>query len=275
MGVPQAFENQNFQPFGTAVNSTDAEYSRQSEGSPPGGTVDQEAHPQVSHWAWQDQLIPLANIHQEDNCFVLRQELETAHHLLQYQQQLIGSLTEQLTSRETHLVQVESDLEDAKQRCIRQTENISDVEAVCHDLRTQLRRQQQHLCAPQRAIGQGHTPARPPDSFSAEKLVAFGYGPNPFPAHPAETNAPPVPTWSAGTGVDLTGSLAIYHKLAAVHLSAPKSPMHHRRPRRHTVRPEPGVRHDRRQGHRVAIANSGRSTSKSESRVELPSFARS
>ena len=72
---------------------------------------------------------------------VLFQELETACQLLQYQQSLIESLTEQLTHSERFIVQLENELIQAQQRCEQQFQKLEEAETTCQDLRSQLYRQ--------------------------------------------------------------------------------------------------------------------------------------
>jgi len=72
----------------------------------------------------------------------LRQELSSDQQMLQYQQGLIESLTEQLASSQAHTAQLESDYAALQQRYIEQSYHLQQTEAVCLDLRTRLHRQQ-------------------------------------------------------------------------------------------------------------------------------------
>ena len=148
------------------------------EMAPEDGTFAQEiaaamhASHQTQSGAWQQHLLPVAEILEQEDVAVLRQELESAHHLLAYQQRLIDSLTEQLVSQETHLNQVEQDLEAAEHQCGRQSAQLEDVMAVCQDLRAQLRWQQRrrHGGAVHRRPGVSTTPSR-----LAAEAVVIGY----------------------------------------------------------------------------------------------------
>jgi len=72
----------------------------------------------------------------------LRQELSSDQQMLQYQQGLIESLTEQLASSQAHTAQLESDYAALQQRYIEQSYHLQQAEAACLDLRTRLHRQQ-------------------------------------------------------------------------------------------------------------------------------------
>ncbi|HEY9845616.1 MAG TPA: hypothetical protein V6D03_05400, partial [Candidatus Caenarcaniphilales bacterium] len=69
--------------------------------------------------------------------------LEISHRMLQYQQNLIESLTEQLASSQAHLAQLELQLASVQQRYEEKSQLLQQSEATCQDLRTRLGRQQQ------------------------------------------------------------------------------------------------------------------------------------
>ncbi len=280
MSVPESFEDLEFNLFATGADNSvvNRDPSNPNQGWSPSSVAAEKEGESSFHnptWGWQDQLLPVSAIRQEEDKTVLRQELETAHHLLEYQQQLICSLTEQLSSRETHLVQVENDLETAKQRCMRQAENVSDVEAVCHDLRIQLRRQQERLTKQLSQRDFAPEQQHPSSSISStvsptgEEITPFNEESGALQAKLLDTKVPPVPTWSATSGVDLAGPLTIYRQLAEVRTS--KAAI--RRKNRRYVRQSRGPQIW--QQSRRSPAKSSLSPSTSAARVELPSFARS
>lgn len=159
---------------------------------------------------WQEQLLPVTSILQEEDVTILRQQLEAAHQLLRYRQNLVDSLTEQLVSDQTHLAQVEQELVDERTQCTRQTEKVDDIQAVCQDLRSQLRRQQQRIGEYKKILKQSGQLPRPAGQLAPQQ----GFVPLDQDALAEESAAKtaPVAPWSAAD-VDLAGPLAIYRKL--------------------------------------------------------------
>lgn len=164
---------------------------------------------------WQEQLLPVAALMSEEDVTVLRQQLEAAHQLLHYRQNLVDSLTEQLISGQTHLAQVERDLKEAQHDCARQADKVEDVQSVCQDLRSQLRRQQQRIGEYKQILKQSGQLPRPAGQLATQQdFVALDYDAlGGAPADAREAKAAPVAPWSA-EAVDLSGPLAIYRKLA-------------------------------------------------------------
>ncbi|PZD73557.1 hypothetical protein C1752_01888 [Acaryochloris thomasi RCC1774] len=163
---------------------------------------------------WQEQLLPVATLMSEEDVTVLRQQLEAAHQLLYYRQNLVDSLTEQLVSGQTHLAQVERDLEEAQHNCARQADKVEDVQSVCQDLRSQLRRQQQRIGEYKQVLKQSGQLPRPAGQLATQGFVALDYDSlSGAPVDENEAKAAPVAPWSAEVA-DLAGPLAIYRKLA-------------------------------------------------------------
>ncbi len=202
MSLPEPFDRSTFK-------QSDLNHSIDPS-SAPSETLDTQ---QVG--AWQEQLLPVATLMSEEDVTVLRQQLEATHQLLQYRQNLVDSLTEQLISGQTHLAQVERDLEEAQQQCARQSDKVEDVQSVCQDLRSQLRRQQQRIGEYKQILKQSGRLPRPAGQLaSQEGFVALDY--DSLNGAPVDDEAPktaPVAPWSADA-TDLAGPLAIYRKLA-------------------------------------------------------------
>ncbi len=202
---------------------------------------------------WQDQLLPVATILQEEDVTLLRQQLEAAHQLLLYRQNLVDSLTEQLVSDQTHLVQVERELEEAQLECTRQSEKVDDVQSVCQDLRSQLRRQQQRIGEYKQILKQSSQLPR-----SAEQLAPHqGFVPLDYDSlagSSAKNETPksePVAPWSTRESTDLNGPLAIYRKLTAMTMATAAA----RSPQR-----------------RSELVSANYDLKPGEHRIELPSF---
>jgi hypothetical protein len=180
----------------------------------------------VPYLHWQEHLLPLSCVSQEDNLTVLRLELETAHQLLQYQQTAIDALSEQLTNRDLALQHKRDELSKAQQISHQQTSQISELGAICRDLKMQLRRQQQRvlqyrdLLKTESVMDTAPTLTANP-SFS-ESVVSFGYDSISIEAcsRPAAVPKPvPVSAWSAPESIDLTGPLACYRELATIRMT--------------------------------------------------------
>ncbi|NJK41953.1 MAG: hypothetical protein HC934_12675 [Acaryochloridaceae cyanobacterium SU_2_1] len=172
---------------------------------------------------WQDQLLPVETVLVEEDVAVLRQEVEIAHQLLQYQQTLIDSLTEQLVSYEAHQAQIEKDLEGAEARYNQQADKIDEVNSICLDLRSQIRRQQDRIDEYKLALKQNTNPGlsgngpSPANKVFSQKFLSLGYETIPMKHGPVESGASPVSPWSATDPVNVNHALAICRKLAALH----------------------------------------------------------
>lgn len=162
--------------------------------------------------AWQEQLLSVAKMMQEEDVTVLRQQLETAHQLLQHRQTLVDSLTEQLVSDQTHLAQLELDLEDARLQGVRQASQVEDVEAVCKDLRSQLRRQQQRIDEYKQLLKQS-SQLKPSEGQLAPQP---GFIPLDHDSLAGAAGVAKVAPWSTEEMTDSTGPLALYRKLAEI-----------------------------------------------------------
>jgi exonuclease VII large subunit len=179
----------------------------------------------LSYLHWQEHLLPLSCVSQEDNLAVLRSELETAHQLLQYQQTAIDTLSEQLTNRDLALKHKQDELSKAQQIAHQQSAQISELGAICRDLKMQLRRQQQRVLQYRDLLKTEPTMATvPTPSVSArfsESVVSFGYDSISIEAcsRASATKPVPVSAWSAPESIDLTGPLACYRELATIRMT--------------------------------------------------------
>lgn len=124
---------------------------------------------------WQDKLLPVHTMLGEADVAVLRQELETAHDLLQYQQCLIDSLTEQLVGHESHQVQLKQDLENAERDSRREAEKLQEFQSICQDLRSQLRRQQARIYEYKTVLKNNSNTFAPNAKVTPRQMVSFGY----------------------------------------------------------------------------------------------------
>jgi hypothetical protein len=218
---------------------------------------------QLNQQRWQDQLLPVDTVLAEEDVTVLRQELETAHHLLQYQQRLIDSLTEQLVGYEAHQTQLHHDLVKADRDSQREAEKLKEFQAICQDLRSQLRRQQARICEYKTVLkgNSNHTLVSPTaHKVSSHQLVSFGYA---SVAVKDRLSAPssPVSPWSAADPANLTNAFATCcRKLATLGLA------HSSGTQDNPSQPLPAISSE-------GIAKIHRTTSKSPStHLELPSF---
>lgn len=167
---------------------------------------------------WQDQLLPVDTVLVEEDVTVLRQELETAHELLQYQQRLIDSLTEQLVGYETHQAQLEQDLEIAERGSQREAEKLKEFQSICQDLRSQLRRQQARICEYKTVLKHNSNTFLPHPKVTACKLVPFGYA-SVAVEDQLGASSSPVSPWSATDPINFSDAFAICcRKLAALGL---------------------------------------------------------
>jgi hypothetical protein len=230
---------------------------------------------------WQEQLLPLSCVAEEDNLTVLRMELETAHRLLQHQQNMIDSLTENQTNQDLQLQHTQVEAVATRETCDRQSERLIEVESICRDLKTQLRRQQQRVLQYRNLLNER---TANPISFQStaqsftETMVSVGYKTIAVESHssvaqqqqPKTSKPPAVAAWSAPESIDLTGPLACYRKLATIRMTASmirmesfsrgsmKAAIHS------NIHPE--------NSSQAKVVSPG---SKSGSRIELPSFTQS
>ncbi len=180
----------------------------------------------IPYLHWQEHLLPLSCVSQEDSLTVLRLELETAHQLLQYQQTAIDALSEQLTNRDLALQHKRDELSKVQQISHQQASQTSELGAICRDLKMQLRRQQQRvlqyrdLLKTESVMDTAPTPTASP-RFS-ESAVSFGYDSISIEACARSAAVPkpvPVSAWSAPESIDLTGPLACYRELATIRMT--------------------------------------------------------
>lgn len=170
---------------------------------------------------WQDQLLPVDTVLTEEDVTVLRQELETAHELLQYQQRLIDSLTEQLVGHEAHQAQLTKDLEAAERSSQREAEKLKEFQAVCQDLRSQLRRQQARIYEYKTGAKNNSNTLLPHSKITARRLVSFGVAVN----EQFVASSSAVSPWSATDPVNFSDAFAICcRKLAALGLDQSPDP---------------------------------------------------
>lgn len=137
-------------------------------------------------------------IHQDD-IELLKAQLANAHQLLGYQQDVIYSLTEQINLKDASLHQVEQEAHHLKHQSQTQTLELSEMKAICSDLREQLKRQTRRRSATPCASAQAPrifevqaaSPHRETISFGYESSSSATQEPTPL------TKAPPVAAWSA------------------------------------------------------------------------------
>lgn len=231
-----------------------------------------EVSPPYLHW--QDHLLPISCVTQEDNLTVLRLELETAHQLLQHQQAVINTLSEQLTNRDLTLQHRQDELTTAQQSCHQQTSQLTELSAICRDLKMQLRRQQQRVLQYRDLLKTAQlNPASPVSATLSEPVISFGYDAIAIEAHsrPAAPKSPPVSAWSAPESIDLTGPLACYRELATIRMTTARIRLEakpsHPAPQKST----PMLPQAPSMSQKSEIQNS---SSPSTIKVELPSFTK-
>lgn len=167
---------------------------------------------------WQDQLLPVDTVLREEDVAVLRQELETAHNLLQYQQRLIDSLTEQLVGHESHQAQLEKELENAERGSQREAEKLKEFQSICQDLRSQLRRQQARIYEYKTVLKNNSNTFAPNAKVTPRQMVSFGYATVAVDA-PMIASSSAVSPWSATDPASFSNAFAICcRKLAALGL---------------------------------------------------------
>ncbi|ABW27870.1 hypothetical protein [Acaryochloris marina] len=167
---------------------------------------------------WQDKLLPVDTVLGEEDVAVLRQELETAHNLLQYQQCLIDSLTEQLVGHESHRAQLEQDLENAERDAHREAEKLQEFQSICQDLRSQLRRQQARICEYKTVLKNNSNTFVPNAKVTPRQMVSFGYATVAV-DDSLLTSSSAVSPWSATDPSSVSDAFAICcRKLAALGL---------------------------------------------------------
>ncbi len=172
--------------------------------------------PGLSPNRWQDQLLPVNTVLAEEDVTVLRQEVETAHQLLQYQQRLIDSLTEQLVGNEAHRTQLEQDLAEVQRHTNKEAAQLKEFQSICKDLRSQIRKQQARICEFKTVLKQNSNTLLPNDKVS-RRFVSFGY--TSVAVDGFASSSSPVSPWSATDPVNLTNAFAICcRKLAALGL---------------------------------------------------------
>ncbi|WP_404788217.1 hypothetical protein [Altericista sp. CCNU0014] len=225
---------------------------------------------------WQEHLLPLSCISQEDNLTVLRLELETAHQLLQYQQTAIDALSEQLTNRDLALQHKQDELCNAQQVSRGQTAQISELGAICRDLKMQLRRQQQRVLQYKDLLKtQSVVDAAPVASANpkfSESVVSFGYDSISIETRSCSKTPKPLPVsaWSAPESIDLTGPLACYRELATIRMTTSRIRLESSTWSSVHTQPAPALPS-------VAagtVGSEGQRSAGTAMRVELPSFTR-
>jgi|GEM_PF-2768750 len=169
---------------------------------------------------WQEQLLPVDTVLVEEDVTVLRQELETAHELLQYQQRVVDALTEQLVGYEAHQAQLQKNLEIAERNAQREAEKLQESNLICQDLRSQLRRQQARICD----LKHNSNTLMSHSKVSSRRLVSFGYASVSIDDQFA-TSSSPVSSWSATDPVNFSDAFSICcRKLAALGLEDSPKP---------------------------------------------------
>lgn len=154
------------------------------------------------------QLIAIDEILHQDNVELLKQQLAAAHQLLAYRQDVVHSLTEQITLKDAYLSQAEQQALELKHQCNAQQIELAEAHSICSDLCELLKRQQRR-CPSQ--ISQSTRPDKRGPVFnlhsrdlSQRDSISFGYessiGISGQPNQPLSTKAPPVEAWSSNQG---------------------------------------------------------------------------
>jgi exonuclease VII large subunit len=216
---------------------------------------------------WQEHLLPVSCIAAEDSLAVLRKELETAHQLLQSQQGVVDSLTQQLTNRDLQLQHAQNELACVQQTCDRQSTRLTESEGICRDLKTQLRRQQQRVLQYRSLLSEQMSgPMLTPFSGSVA-VAAYEPAPANVEAVAAAAKSNPVSAWSAPHSIGLTGPLACYRELATIRMAPSLAESG-----------ASGLLADQTKGHTAAytpyVSEAKRLNSEPEVRIELPKFTR-
>ncbi|WP_299486940.1 hypothetical protein [Acaryochloris sp. IP29b_bin.137] len=218
---------------------------------------------------WQDQLLPVDTVLMEEDVTVLRQELETAHNLLQYQQRLIDSLTEQLVGSEAHQAQLEKELENAERGSDREAEKLKEFQSICQDLRSQLRRQQARICEYKTVLKNNSNTFAPNAKVAPRQMVSFGYATVAVDA-PMMASSSAVSPWSATDPVSFSNAFAICcRKLAALGLENTSAAQQHDRAA--LPASQPSIETETKQPLTVDV---GPNAYRSSPPPELPSFIR-
>jgi hypothetical protein len=233
-----------------------------------------EVSPPYLHW--QEHLLPLSCVSQEDNLTVLRLELETAHQLLQYQQAAIDSLSEQLTNRDLALQHTQEELATVQQTTHHQTAQITEMGAICRDLKMQLRRQQQRVLQYRDLLKTAEVASVASTSVGShltESVVSFGYDSISIETQSTQkavSKSPPVSAWSAPESIDLTGPLACYRELATIRMTTARirleTKMSSSRPAQQNISMTPSTPPRQSESKNLAAG--------STIKVELPSFTK-
>jgi hypothetical protein len=129
-------------------------------------------------------LKPLSEIAHEESLMVLRRELQKAHQLLAHQRSEMRDLVEQADRREIQLRQVQQERENLQQTCDRQAEQMVDMQSICRDLKTQLRRQQQRVLQYRTLLDQ------------TQQGELFSGSLQPLKEHPCESHPPEAINWN-------------------------------------------------------------------------------
>ncbi|NCJ06812.1 hypothetical protein GS597_09880 [Synechococcales cyanobacterium C] len=199
----------------------------------------------------------------------LRQELAALHQVIQQQQEMMQVLSARLNHRDGQLEKVELELQSLHQQCRQQVDQFQEMNAICQDLRSQLRRQQQRTSQYMHALTQQtdqpldgvvHAP------LSSQTYMAFAYEAISVASGPL-AKTPPVSAWSA---TEVTESLTLYQKLAAItaaHLSMGcEASSHHQS--------HPRLKQSLSSEHLFEPSFTLSSATEVPTKVELPSFTR-
>lgn len=184
--------------------------------------------------SWHAQLTPVNSLQEEEDLEFLRQQLASAHQLLDYQASLIHSLTSQLSAQESVLKQTEQALAQAEQCCEQQALQLEEDKAVAQDLRAQLRLQSRRhgedaTAMPQVPASTQVSRTRIARAKVRAQSVSFGYETLAEIQSPGvETKSPPVRAWTASKTLEITSAVAVCRKLSTLIVTSgapPRSPM--------------------------------------------------
>jgi hypothetical protein len=154
------------------------------------------------------QLVAIDEILHQDDVALLKQQLAAAHQLLAYRQDVVHSLTEQITLKDAYLSQAEQQSLELKHQCNSQQIELAEAHSICSDLRELLKRQQRRcpsqLSQSAKPDKRGHVFHLHSRDLSQRDSISFGYetsiGISGQPNQPLSTKAPPVEAWSSHSG---------------------------------------------------------------------------
>ena len=147
-------------------------------------------------------LMPIEDALEHDDIALLKAQLESAHTLLRYQQNVVHSLTEQMQLKDRQLLQTENKLDTLQQHCQSHTVELAEMRSICSDLRSQLKRQTRRSQPVQQSLVSSSSQSlgfEIDHPVTSRTAVSFGYesASSIEPEAPSLIKASPVKAWSA------------------------------------------------------------------------------